>query len=209
MTERQKQIIEIVKDEQPITSDKIAETINITRSTLRTDLSVLTMIGILDARPKVGYYYSGNAEAEIISKKIKDISVFDIKSVPSVIEEQSTIYDAIVTLFLEDTGTVYVLSNTYLVGVVSRKDLLKSIMGGSDIEKAPIGMIMTRMPNVITVKDSETALEAAIKIIEHEVDSLPVVEEVFKDEKKYFKITGKITKTNITRLLVDLARIKI
>lgn len=209
LTERQKQIIEIVKDEQPITSDKIAETINITRSTLRTDLSVLTMIGILDARPKVGYYYSGNAEAEIISKKIKDISVFDIKSVPSVIEEQSTIYDAIVTLFLEDTGTVYVLSNTYLVGVVSRKDLLKSIMGGSDIEKAPIGMIMTRMPNVITVKDSETALEAAIKIIEHEVDSLPVVEEVFKDEKKYFKITGKITKTNITRLLVDLARIKI
>ncbi|MCG8482351.1 MAG: hypothetical protein MJA31_03505 [Clostridia bacterium] len=45
--------------------------------------------------------------------------------------------------------------------------------------------------------------------MEHEVDSLPVVEEVLEEEKKHYKITGKITKTNITRLLVDLARMKI
>ncbi len=209
LTERQKQIIEIVKNQQPITSDKIAETINITRSTLRTDLSVLTMIGILDARPKVGYYYAGNSEAEIISNKIKNVKVSEIKSVPTVIDEQSTLYDAIVTLFLEDTGTLFVLSHGYLGGVVSRKDLLKSMMGGSDTEKAPIGMIMTRMPNVVTIQDTDTALEAAIRIIEHEVDSLPVVEEVLEEEKKHYKITGKITKTNITRLLVDLARMKI
>ncbi len=209
LTNRQKEIIEIVKKNQPITSDQIAEKMNMTRSTLRTDLSVLTMIGIFDARPKVGYYYSGNSEAEIISVKIKKISVSDIKSLPTVVDEQSSLYDAIVTLFLEDTGALYVLSGGYLGGVVSRKDLLKNIMGGTDMNKVPVGMIMTRMPNIITIKDTDSALEAAIKIIEHEVDSLPVVEEIFVDDKKHLKITGKVSKTNITRLLVDLARMKI
>ncbi len=209
LTNRQKEIVEIVKNNQPITSDQIAEKMNMTRSTLRTDLSLLSMIGIFDARPKVGYYYSGNSEAEIISVKIKKINVSDIKSLPTVVDEQSSLYDAIVTLFLEDTGALYVLSNGYLGGVVSRKDLLKNIMGGTDMNKVPVGMIMTRMPNIITVQDTDSALEAAIKIIEHEVDSLPVVEEIFVDDKKHLKITGKVSKTNITRLLVDLARMKI
>ncbi len=209
LTNRQKEIIDIVKKNQPITSDQIAKKMNMTRSTLRTDLSVLSMIGIFDARPKVGYYYSGNSEAEMISVKIKKISVSDIKSLPTVVEEQSSLYDAIVTLFLEDTGALYVLTNGYLGGVISRKDLLKNIMGGTDMNKVPVGMIMTRMPNVITIQDTDTALEAAIKIIEHEVDSLPVVEEVILDDKKHLKITGKVSKTNITRLLVDLARMKI
>lgn len=209
LTNRQKEIVDIVKNNQPITSDRIAERMNITKSTLRTDLAVLSMIGILDARPKVGYYYSGNSEAEIISGKIKKILVSEIKSMPTVVEEQSSIYDAIVTLFLEDTGALYILSNGYLGGVVSRKDLLKNIMGGTDMNKVPIGMVMTRMPNIVTVYDTDTALEAAIKIIEHEVDSLPVVEETVVDDKKHLKITGKVSKTNITRLLVDLARMKI
>ncbi|NLK71658.1 MAG: helix-turn-helix transcriptional regulator [Clostridiales bacterium] len=209
LTNRQKEIVEIVKENQPITSDQIAEKMNITRSTLRTDLSVLTMIGILDARPKVGYYFSGNTEAEVISEKIKKVLVSEIKSLPTVIDEQTTLYDAIVTLFLEDTSGLYVVSNGYLGGVVSRKDLLKNIMGGTDMNKVPVGMFMTRMPNIITIRDSDTALEAAIKIIEHEVDSLPVTEEVTINGKKYHKITGKVSKTNITRLLVDLARMKI
>ena len=209
LTNRQKRIIEIVKNDQPITSDKIAEKINITRSTLRTDLSVLSMIGILDARPKVGYYYLGNSESEMISNKISSIKIADLKSIPTVIDEQATLYDALVTLFLEDTGTIYVLSNGYLAGIVSRKDLLKNLMGGADMNKAPIGMIMTRMPNVVTVSDNDTALEAIVKIIDHEVDSLPVVTEIIEGGKKHLKVTGKFSKTNIARLLLDLASMKI
>jgi CBS domain-containing protein len=210
LTNRQKKIIEIVKNEQPITSDKIAEKINITRSTLRTDLSVLSMIGILDARPKVGYFYLGNSESEMISNKIGSIKIADFKSIPTVIDEQATLYDALVTLFLEDTGTLYVLSNGYLAGIVSRKDLLKNIYGGgADMNKAPVAMIMTRMPNIITVTDDDTVLDAVSKIIDHEVDSLPVVTEVFEKGRKYYKVTGKFSKTNIARLLLDLVNMKI
>lgn len=59
LSERQKTIVEIVKANEPISGDKIAESLGLTKPTLRSDLAVLTMTGVLDARPKVGYIYSG------------------------------------------------------------------------------------------------------------------------------------------------------
>ena len=58
-TQRQKQIVEIVKSKEPVSGDVIAEELGLAKSTLRSDLAVLTMTGVLDARPKVGYIYSG------------------------------------------------------------------------------------------------------------------------------------------------------
>lgn len=176
-----------------------------TRSALRTDLALLIMMGILEAKPKVGYYYAKNNKSDIISDKIKSITVGQVKSMPVVIDEQASLYDAIVTLFLEDTGSLFVLSKGYLAGVVSRKDLLKSIMGGQNISNVPVGMIMTRMPNIITISEQDKVIDAARKIIEHEVDGLPVVEEAVEGNRKMYKVIGKITKTNITRLILDLA----
>ncbi len=205
-SERQLKIIDIVKESEPITSEQIAKLLNVTRATLRPDLAILTMTGILDARPKVGYLYSGNNAINILCEQIKRIKVNEIKSMPVVIDEQTTLYDAIVTLFLEDVGTIFILSKGYLSGVVSRKDFLKSIMGGTDINKVPVGLIMTRMPNIVMAYPDETALAAAIKIIEHEVDSLPVVERFNQDEKEYYKVIGRVSKTNIAKLLVELGR---
>nr|WP_207727114.1 helix-turn-helix transcriptional regulator [Anaerosolibacter carboniphilus] len=201
-------IIEIVKENEPITSEQIAQFLKVTRATLRPDLAILTMSGMLDARPKVGYLYSGNNTVSIISEHVKRTKVSEIKSMPVVVDEQTTLYDALVSLFLEDVGSIYVLSHGYLAGVISRKDFLKNIMGGTDIHKMPVGLIMTRMPNIVTTYPHETALEAAIKIIEHEVDSLPVVEKFEEKGKEYFKVVGKVSKTNITRLFVELGRQK-
>ena len=203
---RQQKIIEIVKKNQPITSEHIAQLLRVTRGTLRPDLAILTMMGVLDARPKVGYFYCGTNPANIVTDLIKKTRVSEIKSMPIVVEEQTSLYDSIVTLFLEDVGTIYVVSQGFLVGVVSRKDFLKSIMGGIEINKVPVGLIMTRMPNIIMTFPEETALEAAIKIIEHEVDSLPVVEKTKKNGKEYYKVVGKVSKTSITRLFVELGR---
>lgn len=206
LTERQEKIIEIVKNEQPITSEAIANKLKLTRATLRPDLSILTMSGVLDARPKVGYFYSGKSTLNFFLDKIKDIKVSEVKSMPVVVEEETTIYDAIVTLFLEDAGAIFVISDGILTGVVSRKDFLKSAIGGADINKMPVGVIMTRMPNVIVVKPDDSILKAAKKIMDHEVDSLPIVEEVEKDEGKIgYKVVGRISKTNITRIFVDLS----
>lgn len=206
LSERQQRIVEIVKENEPITSEQIAALLKVTRATLRPDLAILTMSGILDARPKVGYLYSGNNGVNIISEQIRKTRVSDIKSIPVIVDEQTSLYDGIVALFLEDVGSIYVVSRGYLTGVVSRKDFLKSIMGGMEIHKVPVGLIMTRMPNIVLTYPHETALEAAIKIIEHEVDSLPVVEKEMIGGKELFKVVGKISKTNIARLFVELGR---
>ena len=55
LSERQKKIVEIVKVQQPLSGEKISELLDISRATLRSDLSFLTLVGILKATPKVGY----------------------------------------------------------------------------------------------------------------------------------------------------------
>lgn len=198
-------IIDIVKEHQPITSEHIASMLNLTRATLRPDLAILTMTGILDARPKVGYFYAGTDENNIIAKKLKSKTVKEIMSLPVLVTEDTTAYNAIVTMFLEDTGGIYITNNGYLSGVVSRKDLLKNTIGGADINKIPVGMVMTRMPNVVMTYPNEIVAFAAKKIIEHEVDSLPVVESEIRNGKEYFKVVGRISKTSITKLFVELS----
>lgn len=203
LTERQLKIIDIVKNNEPITSEDIAKHLNLTRATLRPDLSILTMSKVLYARPKVGYFYGDITGIGLSLKEIKDKTVRDAMSVPVTIDEEESIHSAIVHMFLEDVGSLFILNNGLLSGVISRKDLLKCSVGGMDIEKLPVGMAMTRMPNIVYSEASENIALAVHKILIHEVDSIPVVEIVDGDEKK-LKVIGKFSKTNITRLLMEV-----
>lgn len=203
LSERQEKIIEIVKENTPITGEAIAKKLNLNRSTIRPDLTILTMSGILEARPKVGYLHSGKTPSNFLSEQIRTIRINEVKSVPIVLTETTSLYDAIVTMILEDVGTIFVIEDDFLSGVISRKDLLKSAMGGSDLTTLPVGVIMTRMPNIVYVTEEDSVLSAASKLIDHEIDSIPVVEIINEDEKK-LKIIGRISKTNITRLFTEL-----
>ncbi len=201
---RQLKIIDIVKKQEPITSEAIASILNVTRATLRADLAILTMTGMLDARPKVGYFYSGQKNFSIANKELVEKKVEDIMSVPVVVKQDTSIYDTIVNIFLSDVGSIFIIDvNEELCGVVSRKDLLKATIGGADINKLPIGMIMTRTPNVVSISKEETVIDAARKIMDHEVDSMPVVEYI-NESKSKSKVVGRISKTNITRLFLEL-----
>lgn len=200
---RQRKIIDIVKENQPITGEDIASKLNLTRSTIRTDLSILTMSGILDARPRVGYFYTGKTGLNMVSDKISSILVEDLKSMPIVLDEFTSIYDAIVFMFLENVGSIYITNEGILSGVISRKDIIRAAMGGTDLHQVPVGVIMTRMPNVICIEPKDSLLNAAIKLIQHEIDSLPVIEKV-DESKKQYKVIGRVTKTTITRLFVEL-----
>lgn len=205
LSKRQEEIIQLVKENEPITSEQLAERLNVTRAALRPDLSVLTMTGILEARPKVGYLYANNKGNSVIYNYIKEVTVGEIKTNPTVVTEDTNLYDSIVQLFLSDAGTMFVENDGCLTGAVSRKDFLKIALGNTDIHKVPVGIIMTRMPNIVTVLDSDTAYDAAKKIIEHQVDSLPVVEKIKdKNGNEQYKITGKVSKTNITKLFVKM-----
>jgi len=205
--ERQHQIIEIVKNHEPITSEKIASMLNVTRSALRSDLSILTMTEVLEARPKVGYFYTGADSTKILAQHINNILVGEIQSLAVAVDAKTSVYDGIVTMFLEDVGTIFVVQDGYLAGVVSRKDFLKIAIGGGDIHQMPIGMIMTRMPNIAWVEAEDSVYFAAKKIIEHQVDSLPVVERVMENDKELYKILGRISKTNLANFIVDTCEV--
>lgn len=206
LSERQEEIIRLVKKGQPVTSEALAEKLGVTRAALRADLAILTMIGVLDARPKVGYVYLGEAQNTRILENISRVLAGEIMSRPVTVTEETTVYDAIVFLFLNDVGTLFIENNGVLVGAVSRKDFLKNAIGGTDIHKVPVGVIMTRMPNIVCGSTEDSAYDLAKKIIEHEIDSIPIVEKIGDglNEKPQFKIVGKISKTNITKLFVKL-----
>ena len=209
LSPRQEEIICLVKKNQPITSEAIAEKLGVTRAALRADLAVLTMIGSLGARPKVGYIYNGKSSNGLVYQNISKIKVSEIMSKPVTVSEDTMVYDAIVYLFLNDVGTIFIENNGVITGAVSRKDFLKISIGGTDIHKVPVGVIMTRMPNIICANKDDNAYDLAKKIIEHEIDSIPVVEIIkITDGRDQMKIIGKVSKTNITKLFVKLGEIE-
>lgn len=198
-------ILEIVKNHGPITGEQIAERLSLSRATLRPDLAILTMSGFLDARPRVGYFYSGKDGNRLIKEEIERKCVKDYKAQPIIIKESNSVYDGICTLFLEDVGTLFVVNNLgHLVGVVSRKDLLRAALGNKNLEDVPISIIMTRMPNIVTCTLEESLLEAARKLIHNQIDSLPVVKAVSFNDKTVYEVVGRVTKTTITKGYVEL-----
>jgi len=207
LTERQEQIIKIVKEQGPIKGEEIADMLGYVRATLRPDLSVLTKSGLLEARPRVGYYYNAKSVNSRIVEEINKIKVKDIKAVPAVVTEKASVYDAIVTLFVMDVGSLFIVSEGGLLeGVVSRKDLLKFTLGQGDINKVPVSVIMTRMPNIVMVEPEDSLWSAAKKLMDHEIDSLPVVRPAFQEGRQGWEVTGRITKTTITRVFVELGQ---
>ncbi len=205
LSNRQKRIAEIVRLEGPITGEHIAERLNVTRAALRSDLAILVMGGILDARPKVGYYYTGKNTLGMLMEEISSICVKDMQSVPIAISHDKSAYEAVVTMFLEDVGSVFIVDESgLLAGVVSRKDLLKAAINNADLHTLPVVMVMTPLSKIIVATEDESVAAAARKLIDNEIDSLPVVRNV-NNGKRSYEVVGRITKTNFTRLLVDLA----
>ena len=105
LTERQKRIAEIVKNEQPITGEKIARRLQVTRSALRGDLAVLLSGQILSARRHLGYYYVGGGE-DPVQEKLASLRIRDYMSEPIVVRSDSDVDSAIYRLFTEDIGTL-------------------------------------------------------------------------------------------------------
>lgn len=194
LSKRQEQIAQIVREEGPVTGSAIAEHLEVTRSALRSDLSVLTMLGVLDARPNVGYYYVGLSKETQTAERLKSFLVSDVLSQAVVVSGETSLYDTIVTIFTEDVGTILVCDDSYLVGVVSRKDLLRASMGQTDSHAMPISMIMTPVSKVITVEPTDTLVEAAQKMIDYEVDCLPVVVREDVGNKKRLKVVAACRK---------------
>ena len=114
-----------------------------------------------------------------------------------------SVYQMNLKIFAKDVGTMFITENKTLVGIVSRKDLLKIAIGKNDIEKVPINVIMTRMPNIIYCEEDELIIDGVKKIIKHQIDCVPVVRIKEVRGKKIYELVGRLTKTNITKLFLE------
>jgi len=182
-----------------------------TRATLRPDLSILTMTGILDARPRVGYSFREKQEPSPLAAQMRELRVGGCKSVPVVICDTSSIHDAIVVIFTQNVGSLIVVGEDRILrGMLSRKDLLKATLGKYDLQQVPVGVIMTRMPNIIMTTPDEPVLEAVKKLAQYQLNTLPVVEG-FVDEKgeECYEVIGRFSKTNVIKIFVEIADLQL
>jgi len=204
LTVRQIAIIDLVKKSAPITGELIAESLGISRPTIRSDLSVLVMLGYLDAKPKVGYFLGKTMTSEgRRSEEMLNLKVKDVMNRPVVIVDTATVNDAVISLFVENTGFLTVTDEGgLLVGMVSLKDLLKVTLGNPNAAAIPVSMVMTRVPRLTYATPEDSLLDAARKMLDHHVGGLPVV--AGGEGSSRFEVVGRITKTNMTQALVDL-----
>jgi CBS domain-containing protein len=210
-TERQQRIVDIVKESGPITGEKIAAKLDLTRATLRPDLTVLTMFGVLEARPRVGYSYRKNARHSPIMERLLQLRISSCMSMPVTVPESASCYEASVAMFTQNVGSLTVVgTDRLLVGMISRKDIMKASLGKSDLQQVPIGVIMTRMPNIYMTTPDEPVYTAAKKLVQHQVDCLPVVEGyVDENGEECYEVVGRFTKTNVTKLFVEIAEVRL
>lgn len=202
LTARQLTIIDLVKKHAPITGEQIAECLGISRPTIRSDLSVLVMLGYIDAKPKVGYFLGKVMTSEgQLNEKVLNLKVKDVMNRPVVIQENASVNDAVIGLYMENTGFLTVTDERgILAGTVSLKDLLKVTLGNPNAAAIPISMVMTRLPRLVTVTPDDSVLSAAQKMLEHQVGGLPVV----SDQGNGQEVVGRITKTNLMHMLVEI-----
>ncbi len=203
LTDRQQEITRIVRENGPITGEMIAAKLHVTRSALRGDLAVLLSGEVIAARRRLGYYYLGGG-TDPAASEIRKCTVAACMSRPIVVAGDSNAYDAAVLLFTEDVGTIFVGEEDNILGVVSRKDLLKAAMGREGLQQMPISMVMTPKSKMIYAEPDEEVVNVAQKLIDYEVDCLPVVTVEEGKGDRRFHLQGRISKTNITRLFLEL-----
>jgi len=198
LTQRQNKIIQLLKAESPMTGETLSTKLNISLATIRADLRLLTTIGILDARPKVGYAYQGENLLQMDSQKFFQTTIAAILLPPTEIKLTTSMEEAVTKMFLADVGSLYVLDDDgALVGLISRKDLLRASFTNRDTT-LPASIVMTRMPNVITVTADTSIIAASKLLLKHNVDSLPVVQNAGDTH-----VIGKITKNRIFKYLIE------
>lgn len=85
----------------------------------------------------------------------------------------ATLRDAAGRMWKQQTGSLVVLDNSELIGIITERDIMKAVARGDDLDATPISAVMTR--TVITVTPEDSVEEAAHHMATRWIRHLPVV----------------------------------
>ena len=94
---------------------------------------------------------------------------------PTIVEPDTTAAEAARTMKSEDVGSLPIVEDGRLVGVVTDRDLAIRILAEDRGADTPVGEIASR--DVVTADPEQSLEEAARLMAEHQVRRLPVTEE--------------------------------
>jgi CBS domain-containing protein len=87
----------------------------------------------------------------------------------------STLRDAAARMWKQQTGSLVVMNEAELLGIITERDIMKAVARGDDLDATPVSAVMTR--TVLTVPPDASVAEAAQHMATRWIRHLPVVED--------------------------------
>lgn len=97
-------------------------------------------------------------------------------------------------MWRQQTGSLVIVEGGEIVGVVTERDVLRTVASGQDISKVLVGDVMT--PDVITTTPDTSVRDAARTMAQHWIRHLPVVDEG--------RLVGIISQRDVTGVFAAL-----
>ena len=94
---------------------------------------------------------------------------------PTTVGSSTTAQDAARTMGAEDVGSLPIVDDGHLVGVVTDRDLAIRVLAEGKAGETPVGEIASQ--DVVTIDPLQSLEEAARLMAKHQLRRLPVVEE--------------------------------
>lgn len=105
----------------------------------------------------------------------------------------TTLRDAADRMWKQQTGSLLVIDGTELLGIVTERDVMKSVARGDDLDATPISAVMTR--SLVTVTPETSVQDAARHMSSRWIRHLPVLD---GDQ-----LVGMVSQRDLCGLLAD------
>ncbi|HKM75760.1 MAG TPA: CBS domain-containing protein [Candidatus Bathyarchaeia archaeon] len=105
------------------------------------------------------------------------------------INANDTLGSAAEAMVMNEIGAVVVIEGTNLIGIVTERDIVKQVVGTSDVLKKPVKQLLVK--SLITAEPGTTIQEAFATMLKNKIRRLPVVDDS--------KLVGMVTEKDLMR----------